>query len=358
MIAPSIDPALPAPRHEESCVGVARRTVLPVLRLVVWAVIAVALVKIAFTGADVTADDALVPTGEVVEPTVEVAVGTITNSVVVPAAVVADPAVSVRATAAGTVSALHAADGARVDAGAAILDVRQEIPRDPVVTTDPVTGAQTVTERRPRVVVETVRSPVAGTLTLPTLKDQVVAVGETVGTVAPGTLSVSGTLTPDQQYRLLDAPAEGTVTLKGGPAPFTCTGLSIGAAAPTPNGTAGGEPSPSGAVTCAIPAGVTAFAGLGADLEILNGSAEDAVLVPVTAVQGSVQNGNVWVVAGADRPEERAVRLGLTDGEHVQVVDGLAVGDTVLQFVPVAGGSRGDVDCADPAGADPALCLG
>ena len=33
-------------------------------------------------------------------------------------------------------------------------------------------------------------------------------------------------------------------------------------------------------------------------------------------------------------PEERAVTLGLTDGSVVQVTEGLAEGDEVLEFVP------------------------
>lgn len=339
--------------------GVTRRIVFPILRLIIWAVIAVALVKIAFTGADLDPiDDALYPTGELVEPTVEVVSATVTNTVTVRGSVVADPAVTVRATLAGTVSALVAGDGQTVDAGAPILRIRQEIPQDPLVRTDPATGEQTVTERRPRVVVETVRAPAAGTLSLPTLKDQVVSVGETIGTVSPGSLSVTGTLTPEQQYRLVGAPTEATVTLKGGPAPFTCTGLRIGAAPQPGGGTEDGGQGASGTVTCAIPAGVTAFPGLGADLEIVNGTAADAVVVPVTAVQGSVQNGNVWVVAESGEHEARAVRLGLTDGERVQVTEGLELGDTVLQFIPVPGGPSRDVDCTDPAQYDPMVCGG
>ena len=41
------------------------------------------------------------------------------------------------------------------------------------------------------------------------------SVGDPIGSVSPGTLSVTGTLTPDQQYRLITAPAEAEVTLKG-----------------------------------------------------------------------------------------------------------------------------------------------
>jgi len=341
---------------------VVRRYVFPTLRIIIWAVIAVALVRIAFAGADVTTEaSGAEPTGQVVEPTVEATTGSITNAVTVRAAVVADPSVAVRATLAGTVSKLLATNGQHVDAGTPVLEIRQETPQDPITTTDAETGEITVTERKPKVVVEQVTSPIAGTLTLPTLKDQVVSVGDTVGQVAPGTLSVSGTLTPDQQYRLVGAPGEAQVTLKGGPAPFTCTGLRIGAATQPTDGatteTEGTAP-PSGAATCALPGDVTAFPGLGADLEIVNGTATDAVVVPVTAVQGTVQRGNVWVVAseGAE-PEQRAVGLGLTDGEVVQITEGLALGDQVMQFVPVPRDDA-DVDCDDPAQYDPAVCEG
>ena len=101
----------------------------------------------------------------------------------------------------------------------------------------------------------------------------------------------------------------------------------------------------SGVVTCAVPAGVTAFAGLGADLAITNGSADNALVVPVTAVQGSIQTGKVWVMLPDGTQEERSVCLGLNDGEQVQITEGLAEGDEVLQFIPV-----GDVAGPDPMG--------
>lgn len=344
--------------------GVTRRIVFPAIRIVLWAVIAVALAKMAFSGAESAAqtEDPLQPSVEVAEPQITVATGTVTNTVTVSASVVADPAAPVRATMAGTVHRVLAEEGQAVAPDTPVLELRSETPVDPTVTTDPETGIETVTEHKPKVRWETVRAGTAGALHLTVLKDQVVAVGDTVGSVAPGSLSVQGTLTPDQQYRLIDAPGEGTVTLKGGPAPFTCTGLRIGAAAQDPATTpedpaaAEGTAPASGTVTCAVPAGVTAFPGLGADIEIVNGSAEGALLVPVTAVQGSVQNGNVWVVAADGSTEERPIVLGLTDGQQVQVVEGLAEGDTVLEYAPVS--RPGDVDCTDPATADPTVCGG
>ncbi|NMR18996.1 efflux RND transporter periplasmic adaptor subunit [Cellulomonas fimi] len=334
--------------------GVTRRIVFPVIRIILWAVIALALVKIAFSGSSVAGgSDPLQPTGQVVQPTVAVQTGSITNTVTVQGSVVADPAVTTKATMAGTVSKLLATQGQVVEVGTPLLEITLETPVEPTVTTDRETGEQTVRENKPRIKRETVTAPVAGTLTLAVLKDQTVSVGDPVGSVSPGTLSVSGTLTPDQQYRLVGAPGEAEVTLRGGPAPFTCTGLRIGAAPADSTGPQGevdpmtGQPvaSASGVVTCAVPAGVTAFAGLGADLAITNGFAEGALVVPVTAVQGSVQAGNVWVVTADGTQEERRVGLGLTDGEVVQVTEGLAEGDEVLQFIPVG-------DVVDPAMGD------
>ena len=324
--------------------GVTRRIIFPALRILLWAVIALALVKIAFAGTALTGDNgAAQPSGQIVEPAVPVTTGSITNTVTVQGSVVADPSVPARATMAGKVTSLAATNGQHVDVGTAILVVTLETPVAPTVTTDAATGMQTSRENKPKVTKQTVVAPAAGTLTLTALKDQLVSVGDTIGSVAPGTLSVTGTLTPDQQYRLLAAPSEAEVTLKGGPAPFTCTGMRVGAAPPADGATTGtidpttGQPAAtaSGVVTCAVPAGVTAFAGLGADLAITNGVAEGALVVPVTSVQGSVQTGNVWVVAADGTQEKRSVGLGLTDGEIVQITTGLAEGDQVLQFIPV-----------------------
>ncbi|WP_240675420.1 secretion protein HlyD [Cellulomonas endophytica] len=340
-----------------------RRIVFPSLRLLVWAVIAVALVRIAFAGADLSAEaDPLQPGGQLVEPTVEVTTGTVVNTVDVAGSVVADPAVPVKATAAGTVSKLLVGTGQAVDKDATLLEIRTETPQDPVVSFDEATGVETIQERAPKVTVTAVKAPVAGTVTLPTLVGQEVTIGDEVASLAPGTLSITATLTPEQQYRLLNPPTEAQVTLRGGPAPFTCTGMRIGAAAAGAGGGAGGGVDPgtglpaetaSGTVSCAVPAGVTAFAGLGADVSITNGQAEGPV-VPVTAVQGSVQSGNVWVVTPElPEGEMRQVGLGLTDGENVQVTSGLEVGEQVLQFIPVADDAT---NCADPAQYDPAVC--
>lgn len=328
-----------------------RGVVLPVLRLVVWAVIAVALVVLAFRGGSSGAVDT---GGEVAQPAalqldspqVPVTVGTVENTVSVTGTVVADAAVPVKATAAGTVRKLLVAPGAAVTAGQGLLQVTVTTERDPVTTTDPE-GNPVVTPREPLVKTVTVNAASAGTLTtLDALVDQVVAVGDAVGSISPGTLSVTATLSQADQFRLLSAPATAEVTVQGGPAPFTCTGLTLGAPAvpagtggaadPTADPAAGGGTGTGTTARCVVPPGTPVFAGMAADVAVQAGTATDVLTLPITAVQGSVQAGNVWVVGEDGTPVETPVTLGLTDGLLIEVTGGLTEGQLVLEFVPVA----------------------
>jgi membrane fusion protein (multidrug efflux system) len=340
---------------------VVRTIVFPALRLLVWAVIALALVVLAFRGdhaggAGPSGPGA--PTLELTSPAAPVARGTVTNTVSVSGTVVGDSPVPVKATAAGTVRKLLVAAGSRVTAGQAVVEIRYEEELDPVAGTD-AEGNPTSTPRPPRVRTATVPAPAAGTLTsLDVLVDQVVAVGDRIGSISPGTLSVTATLTQADQFRLLAPPSTAEVTVQGGPAPFTCTGLTLGAApagsgeTPPDDGGAPAGPTTGGGTTarCQVPAGITVFAGMGAMVLVQAGIAENVLVVPVTAVQGSVQSGNVWVVGADGAQEERAVTLGLTDGEQVEVRDGLTEGEQVLQFVPVPDDTVQDPSRGGPFG--------
>jgi len=338
--------------------SVVRTVVFPALRLVVWAVIAVALVALAFRGdsgaaTGPTGPDA--PTLELSSPAVPVGRGTVTNTVSVQGAVAADSAVVVKATAAGTVRRVLVPAGSTVAAGQALFEIRSEEERPPVTGTDP-DGNPTVTPQAPRVRTSTVTAPAAGTLTaVDVLIDQIVAVGDKAGAISPGTLSITATLTQADQFRLLAPPATAEVEVQGGPAPFTCSGLVLGgpaAAAEDPTTDGGGQSSAAGGggttARCAVPAGVTVFPGMAATMRVQAGVAENVLVVPITAVQGSVQTGNVWVLAPDGTQEERAVTLGLTDGDMIEVREGLAEGDQVMQFVPVPDDTPVDPNTGQP----------
>ena len=145
---------------------VLRSLVFPGLRLVVWAVIAVALVVLAFrgSGADTpVADSAQPPPVDLESPRAPVVRGTVQNTVSVTGTVVADAAVPVKATALGEVRRLLVAPGAVVTAGQGLLEITVTTERDPVTSTD-AEGNQVVTPRPPLVTVSTVEAPAAGTV--------------------------------------------------------------------------------------------------------------------------------------------------------------------------------------------------
>ena len=342
--------------------SVVRTVVLPALRLLVWTVIAVALVVLAFRGGGEAAPvSAGAPPVDLTSPVVPVARGTVANTVTVQGTVVADATVPVKATKAGTVRRVLVEPGDVVAEGDAVLEVRWEEERGPVAGTD-ADGNPTSTPRAPLVRTATVPAPTAGTVTaVDVLAEQVVAVGDRVAGISPGSLSVTATLTQDDQFRLLAPPSTAEVQAQGGPAPFSCTDLTLGGPAAADDtgadqGSAAVDPAAPGTgqggttARCRVPAGTTVFAGMAATVVVDAGLAEDVLVVPVTAVQGSVQRGNVWVVGADGAEEERAVVLGLTDGDQVEVREGLAEGDQVLQFVPVPDDTLQGPEMAGPFG--------
>ena len=307
--------------------GVARRWVFPIIWMVIFAVIAAALVKVAFFPDSASADgDGAVPTGEIIEPQVPVALGTIRNDVVLDGTVNADAAIPVKATLAGEVRKVLATQGQAVAPETELLTIRSE-----TINPDGTTSAKTVT----------VKAGASGVLSSFTvLQGQMVAVGDTVGQIAPPTFNVTATLAPEQQYRLLEQPTEATVTVTGGPAGFVCTGLTIttplaGAGAGTGDGETPGAGSGT-TVRCAVPADVTVFPGLTAQLTIAGGIAENVLTLPMTAVEGAAGSGIVYVVLPDGSTEERPVTLGINDGIVVEITGGVTEGELVLQFVPGA----------------------
>lgn len=308
-------------------VSIARKWVFPVLRIVVFAVIAVALVKLAFF-ADPVEQSAEQPTGEIVEPQIQVTRGTIQNDVVLSGSVSAVPAIPVKATFGGEVRQVLVKQGKVVKKNTPVMVVRADL----------VNANGTPYQR-----VETVYAGASGVLSsFSVLVGQVVGIGDVVGQVAPQTFNVTASIAPEQLYRLTEKPTEAQVTVQGGPAPFTCTGLAIITPLPGDSSDPSGDGSGGTTVRCNVPADVRVFAGLVADMTIAGGVAEDVLVVPMTAVQGAADTGIVYVIGADGEQEERSVTLGLNDGVNVEVTGGLSEGETILQFVPGAAAGGGD----------------
>ncbi|WP_067877659.1 hypothetical protein [Agromyces aureus] len=338
--------------------GVWRKWIFPILRMVLVAAIAVALVKLAFFPDASQTDASPQPTGTISEPQVEVQRASIRNDVVLAGTVSPEPAVVIKATADGTVDEVFAKPGQVVAQGDALFDIK--VVDEPVErTTIGPDGVPVVTLGQPGHHFEKVFAPIAGALTgFEVLEGQAMAVGQASGKVAPPSFQVSAPLGAEQQYRLTQLPTEAQVVIAGGPAPFTCPSLTISttdaaAGADADAASSGGAGAAGGTATvrCAVPADVKVFSGLTAQVTIAAGSADDVLAVPTTAVEGGAETGVVWLVGDDGEGAEHPVTLGLTDGVNVQIVDGLAEGDAVLQFVP---GAPAQPDCT----MDPAACGG
>jgi membrane fusion protein, macrolide-specific efflux system len=298
--------------------GIARKWVFPIIRIIIFAAIAAALVKLAFLPDLGTVPDTDQPTGEIVEPQVPVTIGTILNDVTVSGTVAADSPVPIKANLTGTVREIFVENGRGVAPGDPILSLRSETPNpDGTISYD--------TE----VVYASATGAVVG---FSALVGQAFSIGDDVGKVQPYTFSVSGSLAPEQQYRLLSRPTEALVTITGGPAPFTCTGLTI----TTPTSAQGETGTTGPVVQCSVPAEVRVFAGLAAQMVVAGGVAENVLIVPITAVEGTAETGNVYFVLPDGSTETRPVVLGLNDGINVEVKEGLTEGDLILQFIPGA----------------------
>lgn len=318
--------------------------VLDVVKVLIWAVIAVALVKFAFfPGSSAEEAQSLDPSGAYGQITTVVTKGSVKNTVTLTGTIEADEATQVRATLDGQVSRVLADDGAAVDEGAPLLEVRKEVPGEDTQTTDPE-GNTTTQPGRPSFKSVIVRAPISGTLRMSALVGQSFAVGDTVGTVSPGTFSAVASLDAEQLYRLQDPPSTATIAVKNGPAPFECSGLTVGApqSPQSPQGPQK-EQDPSSSATpggvrakCAIPSDQKVFAGLKVTMDVTAGEATDVLVVPVSAVEGRYQQGTVYLPSDDGTQTKAQVELGLTDGRLIEVKSGLSEGEEILEFTPSA----------------------
>lgn len=332
-----------------------RTVVLPVLRLLVWIVIAVALCVLAFGGRN--SASTLTPEVGDTDSVVQVSEGDIRSVIEVAGTVNADPAVVVKSTSTGQVSRVRVNVGDTVDKGQRLFDVVVPLPPTGGQTTTNPDGTTSTTPVQNRTRTDAVVATSAGKITrLDVLKDQETAIGTDVAWIEPGTLKVKAPLTQQQQFRLLNPPASAQAQAPGGPAPFECTALSTGAA--QGDGDQQVDPmtgvpaqSATAEVTCTVPAGATVFAGMSANLTIDTGSVTGVLVLPVSAVQGSVGTGKVWLPNPNGQPTEKDVTLGLTDGTMVEITGGLKAGDQVLEFAPVP---MDDVP-TDPGLAEPGM---
>lgn len=322
--------------------------VFPSIRIFIWFIIAVALVKIAFGSVTSTASGETgqeTPSSEFSGGVHVIERATITSKLELPATVSMDPSVDVKAGAVGTVGYWAVADGEKVFKGQALLDIhvpimsKQTVDEDGNVVEPQDTGLFTR---------HTINAPIDGVIQRSIdLKEETTKTTQ-VFSIAPGTLSIEGNLTPQQQFQILELPKTAKVALTGGPEAFVCEGLSVGTdlvpVADTPDDadevSDGVDQEPPGQtvgvkVKCIAPTDIRLIAGLEGTMSVLAGEVKDAVVVPITAIQTVQDTGKVWVIDEATGEEtERELSLGIAQGQLIEVKKGLEPGETVRQYAP------------------------
>ena len=155
----------------------------------------------------------------------------------------------------------------------------------------------------------------------------------------------------DLAYRLLDPPVAVKALINGGPSGFTCAWAGLGQDGANVPGRAGAAISARGigpevtgvTMRCEIPPDVRVVAGLTGTMVLQMAKPTTVQALPVTAVVGSADRGQVVLVHEDGSTEIRDVDLGISDIYNIQVISGLAPDETVLQNPTQAdfGRSRG-----------------
>ncbi len=318
-------------------------SIMSVLRLIIWVLIAGALVKIAFfPTVDANPSDGLEPGGQYGQLTVVPEVATITNALKLDGTVQSDPSSTIKATFEGEVTAFYVENGAYVNEGDTLLIIEREEPIEDTPAPNPGSDEPAAPlSPRTQWVGRYVYAPASGTVNFTAILEQQFHIGDSLGTVQPPTFSATASLTPDQMYRIQEEPDSATITIKNGPAPFECGSLEIITPQTAPKNTGQENPTGEGGgasgiqARCVVPENQKVFAGLQVTMDIVAGQATDVLTLPASAVEGRYQKGYVYVPGDdPNSPQKVEVQLGITDGMRVQIVSGIEANQEVLEFIP------------------------
>lgn len=130
---------------------------------------------------------------------------------------------------------------------------------------------------------------------------------------------------PVDSYRILSGIVGAKGVFDDGPGPFDCPML------PATGGGDGGTP-----MVCLVPTTVRALAGVPGRVAIRSQLVAGALVVPRSAVRGLVDTGVVGLQQG-NQIVQRTVKLGVTDGAVVQVIDGLSLDQQITRDAPEVG---------------------
>jgi multidrug efflux pump subunit AcrA (membrane-fusion protein) len=257
---------------------------------------------------------------------VEVTAGSIRSTVNLKGVVVREATQNVSAPVTGTLTDLAVRPGDAVSVGEelATVTINPAVSPSPSPTASP-SPSPTPT---PTPITETVRSPIAGTVgRLAVTRGQTVVTGQSLLTVIPSRYDVIASVPQDQLYRFYTQPLSIQAVIPQQVEPLDCAYQSIGENLPTSG--AGAVLGQEVDLRCILPDGTPVFPGVRADVVAVTAEVDDALTLPLSAVERSGSAGVVWLVEKGRKPARTNVTLGISDGHRVQIVSGLFAGQRV-----------------------------
>ncbi|QIP73589.1 hypothetical protein [Streptomyces sp. VN1] len=138
--------------------------------------------------------------------------------------------------------------------------------------------------------------------------------------------ALQATVAPSDRYRLkaLSADNQARASIDKGPGPFNCPLLG------------GPQRSEDGnlSLLCAIPKDIAVFAGLKGIMAISLEKHKKTLTLPISAVAGSADRGQVNIVQESGKTVLRDVKLGINDGVRIEIRSGLSEGQRVTSQPP------------------------
>lgn len=179
---------------------------------------------------------------------------------------------------------------------------------------------------------QVVRLPVAGAVSSQLVSDGQTAVANTpIADIVATSFGVVVNVPPAQLYRVYSQPTTAKTSIDSGPAGIDCQLEPVSGAdaqGKTDEAASGYRP-----VVCLLPLDAKVVSGLPAKVGVETARKDAPMALPVSAVAGSTQSGQVTLIQGS-RHVLRSVKLGISDGAYIEIVSGLKAGDKVLSYAP------------------------
>jgi multidrug efflux pump subunit AcrA (membrane-fusion protein) len=254
----------------------------------------------------------------------EATVGSIKSAVTLDGVVVREPTEEVTAPISGVLTELSVRPGDAVNAGDDLATVT--IPASTPTPSPTPTPTPTAT---PTGITESVTAPIAGTIgRLQVTKGQTVETGQGIVTIIPSRYDAIAQVPQDQLYRFYSQPLSIQAAISHQDSPIDCTFLSIGGNLPGSGATRVLQNEVD--LRCQLPDGTAVFPGVPAKVVAVTAQVDDAITLPVQAVEQHGNTGIIWLVEKGKAPVRKEVTLGINDGRRIQIVTGLFAGQRVL----------------------------